>query len=142
MVSRVTERRLVDVLVSYLRRDGVVEREVKHYERRIDVATVPFDTDEVWAIEAKTADWSRAMSQAVVNLAASQRSYIAIYSKHVHRVRMDVLDRYAIGLISVGTKWGDVAVLKEAPRSPYTNPVATARIREAVRGKLVKEESA
>jgi hypothetical protein len=134
MVGRVTERRLVDVLVSHLRRDGVVEREVKHYERRIDVATVPFGSSEVWAIEAKTADWSRAMSQAIVNLAASQRSYIAIYSKHVHRVRMDVLDRHGIGLISVGTKWGDVVVLKAAPRSSYTNPIATARIRQAVQG--------
>jgi hypothetical protein len=32
-------------------------------------------------------------------------------------------------LIAVGTRWGDVEILKDAARSPYTNHLATDRIR-------------
>ena len=58
--GRVSERRLVDVLVSYLRGSRPVAREVRHYERRIDVATLCPESGELWAIEAKTENWSRA----------------------------------------------------------------------------------
>ncbi len=129
MAKRVTERRLVDVLVCHLREQHATGREIGHYERRIDVATIRSDTNELWAIEAKTADWPRALSQAVVNLAAAERSYIAIYSKHAHRVPVGVLDEHSIGLIAVGTSWGDVEILKKAGPSPYTNHLAADRIR-------------
>lgn len=129
MVKPVTERRLVDVLVCHLREQHATGREIGHYERRIDVATIRSDTNEVWAIEAKTRDWSRAMSQAIVNLAAVERSYIALYSRHAHRVPLGVLDEHGVGLIAVGTKWGDVEILRNAARSPYTNRLAEDRIR-------------
>ncbi|UCE60358.1 MAG: hypothetical protein JSU63_01145 [Phycisphaerales bacterium] len=129
MVKRVTERRLVDVLVCHLRKQHATGREIGHYEKRIDVATIRSDTNELWAIEAKTADWSRALSQAIVNLAAAERSYIALYSKHAHRVPLGTLDEHGVGLIAVGTRWGDVEILREAARSPYTNRLATDRIR-------------
>ena len=129
MPNRVTERRLVDVLVCHLRKEHATAREIGHYEKRIDVATIRADTDEVWAIEAKTTDWSRALAQAVVNLAAAQRSYIALYCQHAHRVPLKMLEDRGIGLISVGSKWGDVKVLREAERSPYTNRLAMDRIR-------------
>ncbi len=129
MAKRVTERRLVDVLVCYLREQHATGREVGHYERRIDVVAIRSDTNELWAIEAKTTDWSRALSQAIVNLAAAERSYIALYSKHAHRVPLGILDEHGVGLIAVGTRWGDVEILRNAARSPYTNHLATDRIR-------------
>ena len=129
MVKRVTERRLVDVLVCHLREQHATGREVGHYEKRIDVVTIRSDTSELWAIEAKTTDWSRALSQAIVNLTAAERSYIALYSKHAHRVPLGILDEHGIGLMAVGTRWGDVEILKDAARSPYTNHLATDRIR-------------
>ena len=129
MARRVTERRIVDVLVSHLREHHVTGREVQHYEKRIDVATIRSDTGELWAIEAKTADWSRALGQAIVNLAAAERSFIALYSANAHRVALPDLEAHGIGLIAVGTKWGDVEIVKEAARSPYTNRLATDRIR-------------
>ena len=137
MAKRVTERRLVDVLVCHLREQHATGREIGHYERRIDVATIRSDTNELWAIEAKTTDWSRALSQAIVNMAAAERSYIAIYSKHTHRVPLGLLDEHGVGLIAVGTRWGDVEILRDAARSPYTNHLATDRIRlqiEKVKG--------
>lgn len=129
MANRVTERRLVDVLICHWREQHATGREIAHYERRIDVVIMRSDTNEIWAIEAKTSDWPRALSQAIVNTAAAERSYIAIYSKHAHRVPLRILDEHGVGLIAVGTKWGDVVILKDAARSPYTNHLAADRIR-------------
>lgn len=130
MSKRVSEKRLVDVLVSYFRSQNCTpRRELRHYERRIDMVLLS-DTDELWAIEAKIEDWGRALSQAIVNLAAAERSYIAILSRHVHRVPQLLLDAHCVGLISVGTRWGDVAIIKEATPSPYVNRLAIERIKQ------------
>jgi hypothetical protein len=130
--QRVTERRLVDVLVAYLRKDTAVAREVGHYEKRIDVVSVDRKSGEVWAIEAKTSAWPRAIGQAIVNLAASERSFVAIYSAHAHRVPRDILAEHGLGLIAVGTRWGEVEVLVEAPPSPYQNRLLVNRLRESM----------
>ena len=129
MGKGISEKRLVDVLVCHFRETCVVAREVRHYEKRIDVAALASDPEEVWAIEAKTSDWSRALGQAIVNLAAADRSYIAIHSKNVRRVDFEVLDRYGVGLISVGTRWGDVRVIRSASTSLYLNRLANKRLR-------------
>lgn len=133
MANRVSERRLVDVLVSHLRQECDIRREVKHYEKRIDVAAVCLKTDELWAIEAKTSNWMKAVSQAIVNLAAADRSFVAIYTKNVHRVAASLLERHGIGLIAVGTKWGDVRMIRQASISPFTNRLVTNRIRAGIR---------
>jgi len=135
-VKRPTERRLVDVLVSFLGAAGRARREVPLYERRIDIAVVVPDTGEVWAIEAKSEDWQRALEQAVINLAAAQRSYIAVYSGFAHRVSLSQLSAHGIGLLAVGTKWGDVSVLHEAAESPFANLLAVGRVRERVLGEV------
>ena len=130
--GRITERRLVDVLISHFRKVRVVAREVCHYEKRIDLVSVDPRSGEVWAIEAKTSAWSRAIGQAIVNLSAAERSYIAIYAPHAHRVPHEALAEHGIGLIAVGTKWGEVEVLLEAIESPYQNGILVGRIRDAV----------
>lgn len=125
----ITERRLVDVLVSHLRKDRTVAREVPHYEKRIDVVTVDPQSGRVCAIEAKTAAWERAIGQAVVNLTAAEASYIAIYARYVHRVSHALLEEHGIGLIAVGTSWGDVEVIVEARESRYQNKPLVDRLR-------------
>ncbi len=132
MSKRISEKRLVDVLMSYFRnQDYAARREFRHYERRIDVVLLS-GADELWAIEAKTTAWGRALHQAIINLAAAERSYIAIHSRHVHRVPHLLLDENCIGLISVGTRWGDVTILKEAAPSPYVNRLAIERIKKQI----------
>ncbi len=64
----ISERRIVDVLIRHMRQSHITKREVKHYEKRIDVLAMCPDTKELWAIEAKTTDWHRAVAQAIVNL--------------------------------------------------------------------------
>jgi hypothetical protein len=132
--NSVTERRLVDVLVSHLRQYCAISREVKHYEKRIDVAALWLPTDELWAIEAKTGNWLKAVSQAIVNLAAADRSFVAIYARNVHRVEARILERYGLGLIAVGTRWGDVKIVREASVSPFTNRLVGQRIRTGIQG--------
>ncbi len=132
VAKRITERRLVDVLMQHVRQDHAAAREVPHYEKRIDVALVSCDTQELWAIEAKTSHWMRALSQAIVNLSAADRSYIAIYSKHAGRVDMSLLAEYGIGLIAVGTRWGDVEILKDAERSPCSNGLVVERLKSQI----------
>ena len=133
---RVSEKRIVDVLVSDLRKRCLVAREVKHYEKRIDVAALPFLCDDLVTYEAKIADWTRALSQAIVNLAAGERAYIAMYKKNIHRVPMETLVAYGIGLVSVGSKWGEVEEILEAKSSPYLNRLASQRIRQQIEPKV------
>ena len=132
MPKRVTERRLCDVLVAYYRGRHAVAREVQHYEKRIDVVVVCAGLNQLWAIEAKVSDWKRAVRQAVVNLAVAERSYIAMYRQNAHRVPWGYLHQRRIGLIEVGTRWGDVAVTQPAESSVYVNHLANVRMRAAV----------
>ncbi len=132
---RITEKRIVDVLVSDLRKRCLVAREVKHYEKRIDIAALPFADNDLLTYEAKITDWARAISQAIVNLAAGERAYIAMYNKNVHLVPKDTLIAYGIGLVSVGSKWGEVEEILEAKSSPYLNRLASQRIRQQIRPK-------
>lgn len=129
MRKTVTERRLVDVLTHYFRKTHrAVSREVSHYEKRIDLAAVKTDAQELWAIEAKTKNWRRAIAQAIVNLSVADRSYVAIYSSNAHRVPTDLLTEHGVGLIAVGTSWEDVQILREASPSPYQNRLAAEKM--------------
>jgi hypothetical protein len=132
MRRTISERRVVDVLVSSLRRSHCVGREVRHYEKRIDVVVCCSSSNELWSIEAKIDNWAKAISQAVVNLAATERSYIAIYARHAHRVPHNLLHQHGIGLISVGAKWGEVEIILAATASPFVNRLACDRIRQTV----------
>jgi hypothetical protein len=130
---RITERRLVDVLANFAGAEHEYAREVKHYEKRIDLVLLNDSTDEVWAVEAKTKDWLRAMSQAYVNLSTAHRSFIALHVDAIPRVDRRLLSDYGLGLIAVGTKWGDVEVLESGKLSPYLNKLAVERIRKQIK---------
>lgn len=129
MAKRISEKRIVDVLIQNVRKDNRVRRELPVYERRIDLALICSKSGEVWAIEAKIADWTRAISQAIVNLASSDRSFIAIYSKNVHLVDLTLLRKHGIGLISVGSRWEEVETVLHAERSGFVNKLMLDRIR-------------
>lgn len=128
MGSRITERRLVDVLTCWARDKYLIAKEVPHFEKRIDMAYIDYNSNEICTIEAKTEDWRRAVQQAALNLTATNRSYIAIFRDNIKRVDLDIIKSTNIGLISVGTKWGDVYTEYSAPQSPYVNPYSIDRI--------------
>lgn len=135
MSAAVTERRLVDVLVRHMRTGGIVRREVRHYEKYIDIVVLR-DQDSVETIEAKTSDWRRAMQQATVNLAIADYSYIAIWSENLHRVPIEELRKQGIGLFAVGAKWGAVELVLQAQPSPFVNALARDRMRARLARKI------
>jgi hypothetical protein len=128
---------LVDVLVSDLRIHYAVKREVSHYEKRIDVVAYCPIVQELTAIEAKSRDWQRALQQAMLNLTATDYSYIAIWSESAHRVCLGLLDEFGIGLIVVGTSWGSVDRVVEARRSRFTNRFVRAHLGEQFGAEVV-----
>lgn len=130
MPSLITERRLVDVLAAFLRKEGDVYREVPHYEKRIDLVTYCRDASSIVAIEAKSCNWQRAVQQAMLNLTAVDLSYVAIWSAKAHLVDRDTLEHFGIGLIAVGTRWGDVEYLVSARQSSLTNRFVRQQIGE------------
>ena len=135
-VKKISEKRIVDVLISYLRDDSYVARQVRHYEKTIDIVAMALDGDELCAVEAKTENWKKAFQQAFVNLSVADRSYVAMYSKYAHRVDTEILREYGIGLYSVGSAWGEVELLKEADLSRYTNRITNQRIKEQILGAI------
>jgi len=132
--KKISEKRIVDVLISFLRDNNHVKREVRHYEKSIDVVTMALGSDELCTVEVKTQNWKKAFQQAFVNLAVADRSYVAMYSKYAHRVDTEILREYGIGLYSVGSVWGDVELLEEANPSRYTNRITNQRIKEQLTG--------
>jgi len=131
---KISEKRIADVLISYLRDDNHVAREVRHYEKIIDVVTMALGGDELCTVEVKTQNWKKAFQQAFVNLAVADRSYVAMFSKYAHRVDTEILREYGIGLYSVGSSWGDVVLLEEANPSRFTNRITNQRIKEQIIG--------
>ena len=111
--KKISEKRIVDVLISYLRDANHVAREVRHYEKSIDVVSMVLGGNELCTVEVKTQNWKKAFQQAFVNLAVADRSYVAMYSKYAHRVDIEILREHGIGLYSVGSAWGDVELLEE-----------------------------
>lgn len=130
MATKVTEKRLVDVLVEHLRKSRDVRREVPHYEKRIDVVAYVSNDDFLEGIEAKSRDWPRAIQQAMLNLTAVDYSYVALWSETAHLVDRGILAEHGLGLIAVGTRWGDVEVLVKPRRSEYTNRFVRQKIGE------------
>ena len=129
MTKNISEKRLVDVLVNNYSKSSTLMREMRFYEKRIDLVVLPKMTGETIAIEAKVKNWGKAIGQAIVNLAAAEKSYIAIFSKYADNVPTSVLLQHGIGLISVGSSWGDVNILHEAKKSPFLNTMANNHLK-------------
>ena len=131
----ISEKRITDVLICFLRSgSNHVHREVRHYEKSIDVVSVASNCNELCAVEVKTQNWKKAFQQAFVNLAIAEKSYIAMYSKYVGCVDIEQLKKHGIGLYSVGTAWGDVELIEDAQPSSYTNQITNQRVKDKLFG--------
>ena len=131
MRKRVTEKKIVDVLVNYFSSSYTVKREVEHYQKSIDLIMYN-GSNRITAIEAKVEDWQRSVSQAIVNLTVCDYSYIAIHKKYIHRVSLSRVRKNGLGLISVGSNWGDVKIIEKAPRSKYKNAITHEKLKKSL----------
>lgn len=95
-----SEKDLVDLLDESFRMRGFgTAREVRMLSKFIDlVAYNPIDEGLI-AIEAKLSGWRRAFQQAMTYRICADSVYIAIPAGISHRVDMELLKMYGIGLI-------------------------------------------
>ncbi len=128
--KEISEKRLADVLICYIRKSNPVKREYRHYEKYIDLIGLIIDRNELMSVEIKVKNWQKAFKQAVVNLAVAEKSYMAMYSEYIHRVDIDQLREHGIGLISVGSAWGEVQFVEPAKTSQLVNTITNKRIKE------------
>lgn len=93
--------------------------EVPYGSKRIDLAGLSADS-QIFAIELKVEKWRRAMWQASIYQLCADFAYIAIREEYTHRVDMDYLCSWGIGLIAVSDGKADLRL--EARRSPILIP--------------------
>ena len=103
--------------------------EVPLYRSKIDIVTVNPDNKQVVAIEAKISNWYRALQQATSYSMCADRVYLALWHEFIHRVDIEILDKYGIGLLSVN---GSVEEVKKAKKSKFINKELIIEIRKHV----------
>ncbi|MCG3185017.1 MAG: hypothetical protein ICCCNLDF_03194 [Planctomycetes bacterium] len=91
------------------------------YEKSIDLIVLVESTGELWAIEAKVDDWRRAFGQALINQVVAKKSYIALWKERLGSLDKAVLRKWGIGVLAVGSAWGDVKVVLPAGNSRIVN---------------------
>jgi hypothetical protein len=74
--------------------------EVPMLQKRIDL--VARQDGQIIAIEAKVRDWGRAFRQALRYRLCADEVYIAVSREFSHRVDLELLAQYGIGLIEMG----------------------------------------
>lgn len=95
-----SEKDLVDSLDAFFRvQDFVTAREARMLSKSIDLVAYNPVSDELIAVEAKLFKWRRAFQQAMTYRICADSVYIAIPARISHRVDMNLLKRYGIGLI-------------------------------------------
>jgi hypothetical protein len=104
-----------------------VARQYRVHDRQIDV--VVHTGRELWAVEANSTDWRRAVAQARINLASVEKSFIAVHRPILPQVERVELDRLGIGLFAVGPCRGDCELLVSAAYSCLLNYVMADTIK-------------
>lgn len=121
------------MLAAHFGTSSTFAREVPFYEKRIDLLVLPHRGSELISIEAKVDDWRRAYGQAIVNLAAADFSYIALWERRLGSIDKEALIAMGIGLISVGASWDSVAILIKAKRSKLASNEIKALLRRILK---------
>lgn len=113
--TKIAEEELCDVMEDDLRQKQLLfYKEVPLISKRIDYLCVDQNERELIAIEMKVKNWKRALQQALTYRLGVDKVYIALWHEYVHRVDMNVLDDYGIGILEVNCR---VEVKQEAKPS-------------------------
>jgi len=75
--------------------------EVPMLSRKIDLVSAKPDFSEVIAIEMKVQRWKDALQQALAYRIAADRVYVAMWHKYVHRIPIELFQKFGIGILSV-----------------------------------------
>ena len=122
-----SEKDLVDLLDESFKMQGfVTAREVRMLSKFIDLVAYSAVDDGLVAVEAKLSGWRRAFQQAMTYRICADGVYIAVPAGIGHRVDMELLKRYGIGLIIAGED--EVHIIFEAERIRNSD----ARLKDAM----------
>jgi hypothetical protein len=125
------EQSVVDAVVAELGRQGFcVNTEVPNFYRSADVAAVDKSGD-VWVIECKVSDISRAIQQARIHQLAADRVLVATPFRRTRPSTLSRLQDAGIGLMYVMPD-GGIAEAYEAPRTREPWEYARDTLRRAI----------
>jgi hypothetical protein len=125
------ERFIVDAVVTALNGQGFdVGTEVPNFYRSADVAAVTVG-GEVWVIECKVSDISRAIEQARIHKLAADRVLVATPHRVTRSTTLQRLKCAGLGLMYVMPD-GSVTEACEAPRNHSHWPLAKERLRTEI----------
>lgn len=150
-----TETDLVRILVRHLRADWptrAIGTEVKSHGRcRTDVCVrvrdpyASADSDLLLGVEAKLANWTRVLQQAVLNSYAVDASLIAMPAQRVNDELLDLAAKHGIGVLAVHARGLNVTLRARvgspdaALRARMTAQLEPAKMRGGLRvGDLVR----
>jgi hypothetical protein len=116
---KIRETKIVERLIGYCYDNNLRYRtEVPFFLNKIDLVSINPKNGDVIAVEAKVSNWNRAVQQATSYSLCANKVYLALWHEYAHRVDVDVLNHYGIGLMSVN---GNVEVLHHAKKSKLAN---------------------
>lgn len=115
----ISEAQVVGKVRNYFVKEGyAVQREVPIMLRRIDLVAFDQRSNDIIAIEVKVQDWHRALRQAIAYRLFSNKSYVALWHRYLHRIEnnLGLFEQYGIGVLSVD---GKVNVVSPATPSKH-----------------------
>lgn len=105
--------------------------EVPILEKRIDLVGYDPKRNVIVAIEAKVANWHKAVGQALAYRLVAEQVYVAMWHENIHRVDMNLFKEFGIGIMEVD---GKVRTLLQPTNSQIIHNSLRKRIEEYVGG--------
>lgn len=131
-----TEKYQLGIITDFLRSKGMkYSTEVPMYSKRIDI--IALQRDRVIAIEMKTRDFKRGISQAKRNTSLADYSYLSVWSEYVTEDLISRVDELDIGLFSIS----DNVQCLSSPRANNPNRHARSTLRENAEHELRNESA-
>lgn len=130
----VSKSKLKYTVLSHLIEIGAVYSHDKKFHRNHEFSLFsPIST----AIEAKLEDWNKGLAQAIRYQRFSQKTYLAMDERFVHRADETEFIKYNVGLISVGSKIKEV--VRPIERKPL-DPIMRYKVSEEIISKIRSEK--
>ncbi len=129
----ISERKLVSETEDYFQEMKFnTVREVPLFENRIDLVVHDRRFSKIIAVEVKVDKWFRALQQAVLYRMCADKVYVALSEEFVHRVDIQQMKEYGVGLLSVNGSLNEIL-----PPDP-SKYVTHQKARDLVRNSLVE----
>ncbi|MBD3189088.1 MAG: hypothetical protein GF308_00505 [Candidatus Heimdallarchaeota archaeon] len=126
----VAEKDLYPIIIDHFIQKGFkCYLEVKYYSRKIDIIATKGKI--IFAIEAKIANWQKALQQALTCKICANKVYIAMWHNFIHRIPLNKVKQYGIGLLEID---GNVKeIIKPKKSKLFYKPVSEEVLQRAGR---------